>query len=387
MAESKRILLGMSGGVDSSVAAALLLRAGWEVIGLTCDFCGRDKGADGQQDDAALSPDAQDANRVCEVLGIPHVYKDCSQLFDQRVVEPFCRAYMQGLTPSPCVDCNATMKLPMLAAVADELGATHIATGHYARVVQLLEEDGALGRFALKTALDNSKDQSYMLSMVPQALLSRLVLPLGGMTKTDVRLYAEELGLPVAQRPDSQDLCFAPDGYKALLAQRGVVAHPGNIVDVSGKVLGTHTGLQDYTYGQRGGLGIGGAPEPYYVTGKDADTNTLTVGFAADARMGGVLVSSCVWQAFVTPPTSLECSVKLRYRTQASPCIIETAPALEGEASLGATLHTRGEDAVLVRLLRPEALTSPGQIAVFYCGDTVLGGGVISAVLPVGFLV
>ena len=354
MTEPKRIVVGMSGGVDSSVSAALLARAGWEVVGVTCDFvCG----------DSSCC-DAADAHAVCEMLGIRHIHADFSPAFAERVIEPFCTAYAEGLTPSPCVGCNRDMKIPALLEIADEVGAEAVATGHYARVVRLPGEDGGPGRFAIRRALDVRKDQSYMLSRLSQEQLSRLVLPLGGMTKPEVRILAEDWGLPVAHRSDSQDLCFAPEGYRALLAEHGVVSEPGPIVDGTGRVLGRHTGLVDYTPGQRSGLGIGGAPEPYYVIGKDAAANTLTVGFAAEALMRRAEVRDMVWQAFDTPPEQLDCAVKLRYRSSAAMCTVRP-----------------GEDGtVMVELTGPQPLTAPGQFAVFYSGDTVLGSGIISAV-------
>ena len=350
-----RIVVGMSGGVDSSVTAALLARDGWEVIGVTCDFV---------MDDSTCC-DARDAHAVCTALGIRHIHDDRTADFEARVIAPFCAAYAAGLTPSPCVGCNATMKLRALADVADEVGAERIATGHYARVVQLEN-----GRFAVRCGSDARKDQSYMLAQVGQDLLGRLVLPLDGMTKPEVRAIAEELGLPVAHRADSEDLCFAPTGYRALLAERGIAGAPGVIVDTAGRVLGTHTGIADYTIGQRSGLGIGGAPEPYFVMEKDAAANTLTVGFAAEARMAEALITDVIWQAAPEPPKELHCSVKLRYRSAPAACIMSADSA-------------RGT--LRVVLEESQALTAPGQFAVFYDGDTVLGSGMIARVIRVGY--
>ena len=352
----------MSGGVDSSVTAALLQRDGWDVIGVTCDFVLEDSSC----------CDAADAHAVCDALGIRHIHRDATPRFETRVIQPFCAAYAAGLTPSPCPSCNASMKLPELLEVADEVGATHIATGHYARIGRVDEcgnESVPIPRYVVKVAADVRKDQSYMLARLTREQLARLVLPLGEYTKPQVRAIAAELALPVAQRPDSEDLCFAPHGYRALLAARGITGSPGPICDTAGGLLGTHTGLVDYTIGQRSGLRIGGAPEPYYVLAKDAATNTLTVGFRREAAMCAAEATDPIWQAFPALPKSLHCSVKLRYRSPAVPCIISR---VERTGTLRITLQ------------EPQPLTSPGQFAVFYAGDEVLGSAMISRVILAG---
>ena len=380
---AKRIVLGMSGGVDSSVSVVLLQRAGWEVVGVTCVFA-----AETPAEQATAEAAARDAAEVARALGVEHHVYDCRDVFVANVVEPFCAAYAAGLTPSPCVTCNRTTKLPSLLRAAEELGAEAIATGHYARVVRLN------GRPVLMRALDDSKDQSYMLAQVPTEILDKLVLPLGGMTKVDVRLLAEDLGLPVAHRADSQDICFAPKGYREVLRAHGVAGTPGEIVTTDGRVVGTHAGLEQYTAGQRSGLGIGGAPEPYYVLGKDAAANRLTVGFAAEAVIGAVDVNHVVWQAFEGMPDKVEAMVKLRYRSFPAACVVER---LTGEAdasgNVACTAATDASGAVAtgaaeyrVRLLSPQTVTAAGQAAVFYQGDTVLGSGIISGVLPVKYL-
>lgn len=346
-----RVALGMSGGVDSAVSAAVLLRAGYAVVGVTCRF----------QDDAAARRAEDDAAAVCARLGIDHAVVDATGLFECEVVSPFVEAYARGLTPSPCIGCNARCKVPALLAAASDLGCGAVATGHYARIAQMAEGPGA-GRFVVKRALDASKDQSYMLALLSQDQLARLVLPLGGMTKTDVRLMAADLGLPVADKPESQDLCFTDD-YRALLAARGAADEPGPIVDGAGRVLGTHEGLSHYTVGQRKGIGVAG-PAPYYVVAKRPEARELVVGFAEDALIGRVTVAAPVWQAFEELDAPLEASVKLRYRSRASACIIEPAE----------------NDRVRVLLRTPQPMTAPGQFAVFSLGDTVLGGGMIEEV-------
>lgn len=347
-----RIALGMSGGVDSAVSAALLMRAGYDVVGVTCRF----------QDNAAADCAAADAAAVCALLGIPHVERLCVAGFEREVVQPFATAYVQGLTPSPCVGCNACCKLPGLLEAAEELGCDRVATGHYARIVQLVDT----GRFAVLTALDVRKDQSYMLSLLSQDQLSRLVLPLGGTTKTEVRILAADLGLPVAEKPESQDVCFIDGDYRTFLSQRGVTDEPGLIVDRTGKVLGHHEGLSGFTIGQRKGIGIA-APEPYYVVEKRVDSHELVVGYASDAQAVSVRLGKVNWQAITCLEGPEDASVKLRYRSTPAPCIMEPEP----------------EGGVRVVLRSPQPTTAPGQFAVFYRGSTVLGGGMIEEVSSV----
>lgn len=352
MAEKRsvgRIALGMSGGVDSAVSAALLLRAGYEVVGVTCRF----------RDDAADARAAVDAAAVCAHLGIEHIEHDCVDAFECAVVNPFVSSYTDGLTPSPCVGCNARCKVPALLEAATANGCDRIATGHYARIVRMQ----ASGRFAVKTALDARKDQSYMLALLSQEQLARLVLPLGGTTKVDVRLTAADLGLPVAEKPESQDVCFIEGDYRDFLRERGVADEPGAIVDRAGRVLGRHNGLANFTIGQRKGIGVA-ADKPYYVVGKRAETRELVVGFAEEAQIGAVHVGTLRWQAVERPAAERDAFVKLRYRSRAVPCIIEP------EGSCGARIALRS----------PQPTTAPGQYAVLYEGDTVLGGGMIEEV-------
>ena len=348
----RRVALGMSGGVDSAVSAALLMRAGFEVVGVTCRFT----------DDAASDRAAADAVAVCARLGLSHTERDCTALFDNAVVQPFVDAYAAGLTPSPCVGCNACCKLPSLLAAADELGCESVATGHYARIAQLADN----GRYVVKCALDARKDQSYMLALLSQEQLARLVLPLGGTTKAEVRVLAADLGLPVAEKPESQDVCFIEGDYRAFLHARGVDDRPGAIVDCAGAVLGRHDGLANYTVGQRKGIGVA-APEPYYVVAKRPETCELVVGFADEARISSVLTGPVRWQALACLDGPRAASAKLRYRSRAVPCIIEPEP----------------EGRVRAVLREPQPTTAPGQFAVFSVGDTVLGGGMIEEVASV----
>ena len=403
----RRVVLGMSGGVDSSVAAALLQQAGYEVVGVTCLF------ADDESSRAAVD----DARAVAERLGIRHAVYDARVLFDECVIQDFVEGYACGMTPSPCVGCNARVKIPALFAAAEQamVSATadaddganadiadaadgapdfFVATGHYARVTR------RRNRFAITCAADAAKDQSYMLSMLSQEQLSRLLLPLGDIEggKPEVRRIAQELGLPTASKSDSQDICFIPDGnHLAFLEAHGVAAAPGDIVTRDGRVVGQHDGLFRYTIGQRKGLGIGGAPEPYYVVGKDAARNRLIVGFAHEALIDRAYVARMNWQSISPEELAvrfaergpLACSVKLRYRQHAVPCRLVPA-GMEGDMGL-AFVNSRGLQfrpvgvegsvpAATVLLDEPQTPTAPGQFAVFYDGDAVLGAGVIESV-------
>ncbi len=343
------IVLGLSGGVDSATSAALLIAQGYRVIGVTCRFV----------DDEASADAVKNAEMVCRHLGIDHFVYDARALFEAQVINPFCRLCAQGMTPSPCVFCNRNCKIPVLLKAADDLGCEKVATGHYARVVELVDQ----GRFTLKVALDHNKDQSYMLSLLDQDQLSRLVLPLGGYTKQEVRSHAASLGIPVATRPESQDLCFVPGDYRDFLLAQGIPDDPGPIVLHSGKVVGEHKGLHHYTLGQRKGLGVA-LGRPCFVVEKRTDDNTLVVGFEEESLIDSVEVDQLNWMAFDSCEKPFECSVKIRYRSKAVPC----------------TVTPLGQKRVRVTFLNNQSLTAPGQYAVFYQGDLLCGGGVISSV-------
>ena len=344
--ENKKVALGVSGGVDSAVSISILKSMGYEVVGITCIF---DKN---EKTDISI----RDAKSVCESLGIVHHVYDASEDFSKIVLDDFVSSYECGLTPSPCVVCNAGCKFPSLFSAAKKYNCDYVATGHYARI----HYDDSSMRYCVKEATDQSKDQSYMLCMLSQEQLSKVVFPLGNMNKTQVRSIAKELGLVVADKPESQDLCFTSGGYIDYLLDAGIKQEPGDIVDMSGTVLGKHNGLFRYTIGQRKGIGIAAA-YPYYVVQKNVENNQLVLGFKDCSYTSSVTVKHLNWQNLDSLNCELDCEVKLRYRSKKSP----------------ATLIPIGNGEVQISLHEPESLTSPGQFAVFYEGDKIIGSGVI----------
>ncbi|MBQ6453487.1 MAG: tRNA 2-thiouridine(34) synthase MnmA [Coriobacteriales bacterium] len=338
-----RVLLGMSGGVDSSVSALLLRQQGHEVLGCCLLL--------------APQTSADDARTAAAQMNIPFHVVDAREAFERDVMEPFVAQYRCGLTPSPCVHCNRTCKFPLLLRTAHELGCDAIATGHYARV----QQDAASGRWQLLRGLNAHRDQSYMLCGLSQEMLSRLLFPLGDFDKNEVRALAHQAGLTVASKSDSQDLCFVPDGdHLAFLARRGVVDAPGDIVDAQGRVLGQHKGLHRYTQGQRKGIEIPG-PYPYYVLDKDIAGNKLVIGTADELGLASCLVNGVNWIT-PTPAAPIRARVKVRYRQTAVPATVKPLP----------------DAAARVRFDTPMTAIAPGQACVFYGGDLVLGGGIIA---------
>ncbi|UCH33526.1 MAG: tRNA 2-thiouridine(34) synthase MnmA, partial [Armatimonadota bacterium] len=316
------VVVAMSGGVDSSVAAAMLKEQGCEVIGVTMRIWPCD-----DADDQSYSPRGccgpaavADARRAAGKLGIPHYVFDLRDVFQREVIDPFCDDYAHGRTPNPCILCNRYIKFGALANRARRAGAERIATGHYARV----ERDAAGGRWLLRAGVDQSKDQSYALYSLRQEHLAQALLPLGNLRKTDVRRRARAIGLPVADRPESQELCFiVDDDYPALLRRLlPATANPGAIVDSSGTQLGTHRGIAFYTIGQRRGLGLSGATEALYVVDLDAEANVVVVGPERDLYRTRVLATGAnyVSRPAVERPTRL--TGKLRYKMTAQPCTV-----------------------------------------------------------------
>lgn len=342
----------MSGGVDSSLAAALLVQRGFRVIGLTMRlFCH----SEADRDRSCCSLDSIDsAQQAAGRLGIPHYAIDCRRVFRERVIDYFVSEYRQGRTPNPCVECNRHVKFGALLERALSLGCDRLATGHYAKIVR------RAGRPVLARGADQSKDQSYFLWPLNRRQLERAYFPLGGMTKDQVRVKAKELGLSAAHRPESQEICFIAGSYGEFLKGR-FTQIPGDIVDTEGKVLGRHRGIANYTIGQREGLGIA-AGYPLYVLEIDAKRNRIVAGGGHMLAAGGCLVERVNW-IFPEPKRPVRCRARIRHRHVAAP----------------ATVRPLSQDRAEVRFDGPQRSVTPGQSAVFYQGDLVLGGGVIAA--------
>ncbi|HMJ56193.1 MAG TPA: tRNA 2-thiouridine(34) synthase MnmA [Polyangiaceae bacterium] len=352
----ERILIAMSGGVDSSVAAAWLVQQGYDVVGVTLHLW--DYPDDGSVRGRCCAPEDQhDARRVADHLGIAHYAFDRRELFAREVVTPFVDAYLAGSTPSPCVACNRSVKMAELFALADRLGARKVATGHYARTVRHGD------RVELHRAADTSKDQSYFLHTLSQSQLARLAFPLGEASKTEVRASAVALGLPGAGKGESQELCFVPTGrYDAFVDQRaGDRARPGAIVDGEGRVVGAHQGVHRFTIGQRKGLGVA-LGSPAYVVDIDVATAEVRLGGAADLFHSGARLRDAKFVDDVALP--VHAAVKVRYRHEGA-----SARVLRDAAG------------VYVAFDQPVRAVARGQVAVAYAGDRVLGGGTIECAL------
>jgi len=353
------VVVAMSGGVDSSVAALLLVRQGLAVTGVTMDiWCPAAESGGARVSGCCGVESARDAAEVCSRLGIDHYVVNFRELFEREVIGPFVRAYAQGRTPNPCIECNRSIKWGALLEWARKIGADSLATGHYARISP--SDNGPL----LCRAADRGKDQSYVLYMLSPEELQRTRFPVGDLTKAEVREVAAEAGLPVAAREESQEICFIPgDDYRRLIKQRAPEAlKPGPIVDTSGRRLGEHKGLAGYTIGQRRGLGLPGGR--WYVVAIDAAENALVVGpeeavFASEIAVGEVRVGAAVTDDV------FEATVMTRYR------------GAEGAAEVTLLSDERAR----VRFLEPQRAPAPGQAAVFYRDEVVLGGGRIAEVV------
>ncbi len=345
----------MSGGVDSSAAAALLLEQGYDVVGVTLKLWPQDCVA--RAEDKCCGPQAvSDARAVCHKLGIPYYLIDESGTFQERVIRYFANEYKAGRTPNPCVMCNEHLKFGSLLERADRLGAAFIATGHFAR----LERDPATGRTLLRRGKDARKDQSYFLFSLRQEQLARALFPLGELTKTGTRDTARQCGLKTADKEESMEICFVPDNdYGGFLEKAGLLRkHRGEIVDTAGRVLGHHDGIEFYTIGQRKGLGVS-APNPLYVLDLDAQTNRVIVGDGSALDRDEFGVHQCNWIPFEDPPESIEVTVKIRYNHVGTPATVAASP--DGSAR--------------VKLHQAQRAVTPGQAAVFYQDDRVVGGG------------
>ena len=361
---SRRVLAAMSGGVDSAVAAALLAERGDEITGVTLKLWCYGK--------TPLSPRAcctldaiDDARRVAQRCGFPHYVVEAEEVFRARVLQPFLDAYAGGRTPYPCALCNQHLKFGDLMSRADETGADALATGHYARVERLA--DGP----ALLRARDATKDQSYALALVPYAALARVIFPLGDLEKNEVRAHGQRLGLSVWDKPESQDLCFVPDGdyagfmKKAIGETRGTA--PGPFLDRAGRRLGTHRGIIHYTVGQRRGLGLA-APEPLHVLAIDAQRNAVVVGPKSALDCAGLVTAPVNWLMPRPPAAGAAVEVKIRYHHR---------PA-------AARVFPRADGSTEVRFDAPQPAVTPGQLCVFYRGERCLGGAAIEHALAAG---
>ncbi|MBD2258684.1 tRNA 2-thiouridine(34) synthase MnmA [Pseudanabaena sp. FACHB-2040] len=351
----EKIVVGLSGGVDSSVAAAVLHQQGYDVIGLTL-WLMKGKGQ-------CCSDGMVDATRLCDELGIPHHIVDSREVFQRYIIDYLVSGYQQGVTPLPCSQCNRAVKFgPMLQYAREELGAERIATGHYARITQDLET----GRYQLRRAVDPSKDQSYFLYDLTQELLAGSLFPLGEQPKTETRRMAAELGLHTAAKPDSQDLCLIEHhGSMQSFLDKYLAPKPGDIVDTQGRVLGQHTGIHHYTVGQRKGLGIASS-HPLYVVGFDVGRNQVIVADREVAHWLECTVNQVNWVSVAAPATPIRVTVQIRYRTQPVGATLFPLPAESGIT-----------DRARILFDEPQFGVTPGQAAVWYSEDIVLGGGLI----------
>lgn len=356
-----RVVVAMSGGVDSSVTAALLKEEGYDVVGITLQLY--DHGVAIQKKGACCAgQDIHDARRVSHGLGIPHYVLDYENRFKEQVMEDFADSYIRGETPIPCVRCNQTVKFKDLLATARELGADCMATGHY--IKRTVSESG---KAEMMRAIDPVRDQSYFLFATTQEQLDFLRFPLGGMEKPEVRAHAERFGLLVADKPDSQDICFVPEGRYVDVIERirpGAMLE-GDIVDMDGNVLGRHDGIVKYTIGQRRGLGIGGTADPLYVVKLNPEKQQVIVGPKEALKSSEILVNEVNWLGGEVPEEGAEVTVKIR----------STRPGVPGRVKIGKAGFAR------VVLNDAEEGVSPGQAAVFYAGDRMLGGGWINAAI------
>ena len=355
-----KILVGMSGGVDSSVAAKLLLDQGHEVAGVTLKlYSNEDLGEPEKLGRTCCSlDDIQDARRVAYKLGIEHFVFNFQELFAEKVIDKFVDTYLEGATPNPCIDCNRFIKFDKLVERAILLGYDYVATGHYARI----EKNPETGRLDLLRGADLSKDQSYVLYCLTQNQLAHTLFPLGGMTKAEIRLIAEDAGLVNARKPDSQDICFVPDGdYAGFIERRSPgKTKSGDFIDAQGNKIGTHRGITHYTIGQRRGIATAFG-KPMYVAAKDAKNNTVTLGENHELSTPELVARDLNLIAVEKIDSPMRVTAKIRYN----------------QKDQGALLLPGADNSVIVRFDEPQRAVAPGQAVVFYQGERVIGGGTI----------
>jgi tRNA-specific 2-thiouridylase len=359
MSRRDRVVVAMSGGVDSAVAAARVVAAGHEVIGISLRLT-----ADGSGSCCSLD-DFHDARSVADRLGFPHYVFDLSDDFERHVIRPFVAEYVAGRTPNPCARCNRQLKFGLLWERARALGARRLATGHYARI----GSDPTTGRPCLRTAVDAAKDQTYFLFALGPTDLAHTLFPVGELTKAEVRREAGRLGLAVAAKPESMEVCFVPGGDAAGFVERHAPAEtlrPGRVVDETGRELGRHAGVHRFTVGQRRGLGICGSGTRRYVRALDARTATVTVSDAAGLRARGLVAREVSWTSGAAPASDTPLAVRIRHRHALVPARL---------------VATDSADSTVVMFDGDGPAVTPGQAAVFYQGEAVLGGGWIAAEL------
>jgi len=352
-----RALIAMSGGVDSAAAAALMKKAGYECVGVHMKLYNAETEDVVGCRTCCSQSDAEDARAIAYSLGMNFYVFNLSDDFGERVIHPFINAYLEGRTPNPCIECNRWMKFTKLVQRADIMHCDKIVTGHYARVEF---EDG---HYVLKKSRNVEKDQSYVLYFMTQEMLSRTVFPLGEYeSKTDVRALAEGLGFRNASKPDSQDICFVPDGdYASFIDRESGVSMPcGNFVNSCGKILGRHNGIHRYTIGQRRGLGVP-AEARLYVCRKDIERNEIVLGSDADLWTSGLIAGEFNWISGKAPSGPVQCSARTRYHAKEVPATAEIMP----------------DGTVKLDFASPVRAVTPGQAVVLYSGDVVLGGGII----------